>query len=70
MMKPPDPDKILRFRVAMEFTQKEAAALVHVTLRTWQWWESGGRAMPLATWELCLIKGGYHPLYGAKTKVR
>lgn len=45
------------------YTQKEAAALVHVSLRAWQLWEAGQRKMPTASWELCVIKCGLHPLY-------
>ena len=47
----------------MGYTQKEAAALVHVSLRAWQLWEASDRKMPPAAWELCVIKCGMHPLY-------
>ena len=51
--------------MALGFTQKEAAELVHVTLRAWQLWEAGERKMPAGIWELCVIKAGLHPLYRA-----
>ena len=70
MIQVPDPTKIRHFRTVMGLTQKEAAAWTHVSLRAWQWWESGQRAMPLATWELCVIKAGYHPRYKPITKER
>jgi hypothetical protein len=37
--------------------------MAHVSTRTWQWWESGKREMPIATWELLVIKAGLHPIY-------
>ena len=52
----------------MGYTQKEAAALVHVSLRAWQLWEAGDRKMPPAAWELCAIKCGMHPLFVPKNK--
>ena len=50
------------------YTQKEAAELVHVSLRAWQLWEAGDRKMPPGIWELCVIKSGLHPLYVARTQ--
>lgn len=55
---PQTPDNIRRRREAVGLTQAEAAALVYVTPRAWQRWESGDRAIPLATWELFLAKIG------------
>jgi len=57
-MKPEAPDlaKIRAARKAAGLTQSEAAALVHAKMRTWQDWEGGRRKMPLAAWELFLIK--------------
>lgn len=46
-------------RLAAGLTQTEAAALVHAGLKTWQNWETDGgeaRKIPLAAWELFLIK--------------
>lgn len=66
-MKPPTPDQIRAVRLALGLTQAEAAHWVHVTARAWQWWESGERRMPVATWELCLVKAGLHPRYGLRS---
>lgn len=55
-MKSPLPDEIKRMRRQSGLTQTEAAGLVHVDLRAWQYWEAGGRNMPLAVWELFQIK--------------
>jgi DNA-binding XRE family transcriptional regulator len=63
MLDNPTPKLIKSARLAMGYTQKEAAALVHVSLRAWQLWEAGDRKMPPAAWELCVIKCGMHPLY-------
>lgn len=55
----PTPEEILAVRTAAGDTQTKAAQRVHATLRTWQSWESSrtsGRIMPLASWELYLIK--------------
>lgn len=55
----PTPTDIKTARVAAGLTQTEAAALVHAGLKTWQNWESEGgesRKIPLAAWELFLIK--------------
>ena len=57
----PTPNKIVEIIRRYGWTQSEAAVLVHVTLRTWQWWESGKRSMPIGLWELFLIKAGLHP---------
>jgi putative transcriptional regulator len=62
-LNPPSPERIKSARLALGYTQKEAAALVHVSLRAWQMWEAGDRKMPPAVWELCVIKTGLHPLY-------
>lgn len=62
----PDPKQIKSARLALGYTQKEAAAQVHVSLRAWQMWEAGDRKMPPAVWELCVVKAGLHPLYTAR----
>lgn len=43
-------------RAAAGFSQVEAAATVHVDLRTWQRWEAGDRAMHAAFFGLFLLK--------------
>ena len=55
----PTPAEIKAARTAAGLTQSQAAALVHAGLKTWQNWESEsgeGRKIPLASWELFLIK--------------
>jgi DNA-binding XRE family transcriptional regulator len=69
MLDKPTPKLIKSARLAMGYTQKEAAALVHVSLRAWQLWEAGDRKMPAAAWELCVIKCGIHPLYKATLRL-
>ena len=63
MLKSPTPQQLKDARKVLGYTQKEAAAHVHVTERAWQMWEAGDRKMPVGIWELCLIKVGLHPLY-------
>jgi hypothetical protein len=61
---PPIPVNIYMIRkLKMGYSQTEAAKMVHVTLRAWQWWESGKRDMPLGLWELFLIKSDLHPKF-------
>lgn len=57
----PSPTEIKAAREAAALTQSEAATLVHAGLKTWQNWESEtgeNRKIPLAAWELFLIKLG------------
>jgi len=63
MLDSPTSKLIKSARLAMGYTQKEAAALVHVSLRAWQLWEAGDRKMPAAAWELCVIKCDLHSKY-------
>ncbi|MFM7010519.1 MAG: DUF1870 family protein [Betaproteobacteria bacterium] len=65
MIESPSHQKIKAVRKTLGYTQKEAAEMVHVTLRAWQLWEAGQRHMPSGLWELCVIKAGLHPLYKA-----
>jgi DNA-binding transcriptional regulator YiaG len=56
----PTPEEIAEARLRAGLTQKEAALLVHAkSYRTWQDWEAGKNRMPLAAWELFLIKTGH-----------
>ena len=50
------PEKIIKARKNAGLTQTEAAALVWVSLRTWQNWEAGAFDIKHAAWELFLIK--------------
>ena len=43
-------------RIRAGLTQSQAAALVGVSLRSWQYWEDGGRKMQGSKWELFQIK--------------
>lgn len=55
----PEPAEIKTERLAAGLTQTQAAKLVHASLKTWQNWESEtgeSRKIPLASWELFLIK--------------
>lgn len=55
-MKSPSAFEISAARAAAGLTQTEAAAVVYVTLRTWQFWEADARAMPPGLFELFLLK--------------
>ena len=52
----PSPTEIREARHRAGLTQSQAAALVGVSLRSWQYWEDGGRKMQSSKWELFLIK--------------
>lgn len=67
-MDTPTPDMIRSARLAAGHSQTGAGEAVGVSLRTWQNWESlpaGGnaRAMPVAAWELYLLRTGQHPTH-------
>ena len=64
-LKNPNPALIRKTRLTLGHTQAEAAVLVHSSTRAWQFWEAGTRSMPVALWELFLIKIGAHPRFGA-----
>jgi len=56
-IKQPTPQQIKAARTDAGHTQAQAAATVHAgSYRSWQDWEAGRRPMPLAAWELYLIK--------------
>ena len=42
----PSPEQIKAARAAAGLTQTQAAAMIYCTLRGWQDWEGGKRAMP------------------------
>ena len=52
----PSAEAVKAFRAAQNLTQSDCAALVHVTLRSWQMYEAGDRRMPAGLWELANIK--------------
>lgn len=53
---PPAPEAIKAARSVAGLTQTQAAALIYCTLRGWQDWEGGKRAMHPAFFELFLLK--------------
>lgn len=59
----PSPGEIRQARKAAGLTQTQAGELIHSTCRAWQKWEAEQGSndhcgMPLANWELFLIKAG------------
>lgn len=51
----------------MHMTVKEAAALVGVTARAWQQWESGARRIPETAWRLVTT---YYQLRIAQDRIK
>ena len=51
-LKTPSPAEIKAARAAAGLTQRECAALLHTSLRSWAQWEYGERRMHPAFWEL------------------
>ncbi|WP_083440739.1 transcriptional regulator [Aquincola tertiaricarbonis] len=63
---PPTPDQIREVVTSAGVTRSEAAALVHVQMNAWHNWCAPAasvkhRQMPLAAWELLLLKLDLHP---------
>lgn len=58
----PKPTAIRRARLAAGLTQTEAAQVVRASLRGWQQWEAGDRAMPAGLFELFMLKTRQWPL--------
>ena len=52
----PTPSEIRQAREAAGLTKTQAADLLHSSLRAWQMWEAGDRAMHAAFWELFRLK--------------
>jgi DNA-binding transcriptional regulator YiaG len=57
------PADIKAARLGAKLTQTDAGESVGGTLRTWQDWESGRRAMPAPIWELFLLHTDQHPTH-------
>lgn len=55
-MKTPTPQQIKQARTDAGLTQQQAADLVRVTKRAWQYYEAGQRTMSAAVWELFNLK--------------
>ncbi len=60
----PKPAAIRKARLVADLTQTEAALTVRASLRGWQQWEAGDRAMPAGLFELFMLKTGQWPLVG------
>lgn len=58
----PAPGDIRQARLNAGLTQTEAAHNVQASLRGWQQWEAGDRAMPPGLFELFMLKTGQWPL--------
>ena len=58
----PTPTAVRDARLAAGLTQTEAAQTVRASLRGWQQWEAGHRAMPPGLFELFMLKTGQWPL--------
>lgn len=56
------PTAVRDARIAAGLTQTEAAQAVRASLRGWQQWEAGDRAMPPGLFELFMLKTGQWPL--------
>ena len=67
-IKQPTPEEIRALILKAGLKRAEASELLHASRRTWDKWTAkpdskDNRAMPLAAWELLLIKVGKHPHY-------
>lgn len=49
---------IRALRETLHLTQREAADAVYVQVQAWSKWERGEAQMPVAAWELILLKSG------------
>ena len=70
-IKQPTPEEIKALLKKHGMTREQAAALVHVSKRVWGNWSlseeaKDHRPIPLAAYELLLIKLEIHPKYRAK----
>lgn len=67
----PTPDQIRAARLAAGHTQAQAAEVIHSARRmTWADYEEGRRVIPLAAWELYLLRTGQHPDWGLVDRPR
>ena len=58
---PPTTNQISAARENSGLTQLQAAALVHVDIRSWRRWELAERGVNMAAWELFLLRSHQHP---------
>jgi hypothetical protein len=62
-MKQPTPKQIAKARTDAGLTQAQAAEMIHAgAYQRWSEYERGLHEMPLATWELFLLKTGQQKL--------
>ncbi len=52
----PSPKTVRHARQAASLTQTDAARTVSASMRAWQQWEAGERAMPPGLFELFMLK--------------
>lgn len=52
----PKPEEVRALRESLNLTQTEAGKIIFCSLRGWQEWEGGNRAMHPAFWELFRLK--------------
>lgn len=58
----PTSEEVVTARTDLGMSMRQAAEIVHTTMKTWQQWEYGTRQMHPAFWELFLLKTGKHSL--------
>lgn len=64
MLSKPSPQDVLNARLSAGLTQSQAAFLVHLAaVVRWSEYERGVHSMPLALWELFLLRVGLHPTH-------
>lgn len=51
-------EQIKSARIKAGHTQAQAATMMTVSTRSWQYWESGKVGMPINTWHMYQIKTG------------
>lgn len=64
----PSPEELRELIKDAGLSRAEASELLHASRRTWDKWTAridsqDHRSIPLAAWELLLIKAGKHPHY-------
>lgn len=65
----PAPVQVIAARKNSGLTQQQAAEVVDVEPRSWQYWESGGRAMPPGIYRLfCILTNQGDPKAGRDSK--
>lgn len=60
----PTAEQVRAARLDAGHTTEQAARLVHMDARSWRYYETGGRTMHPAMWELYRIKCAMNPTNG------